>query len=138
VLHNDDLAQVSWEMRTEDGNPVWSGSQDVESIDYAGYAELLGFKGIRLKSDDEAGEAWDAAFRHPGVTLIDAYVTRNAPPLPAKITKQYRNNTIKALLKGDPHGVAAVVDSAEALGAGALQRAKNVLHLGGDDKGQRE
>ncbi|MBS1674681.1 MAG: thiamine pyrophosphate-requiring protein, partial [Actinobacteria bacterium] len=31
VLHNDDLTQVSWEMRTEDANPVWSTSQDVES-----------------------------------------------------------------------------------------------------------
>ncbi|MFC4242995.1 thiamine pyrophosphate-requiring protein [Gryllotalpicola reticulitermitis] len=138
VMHNDDLAQVSWEMRTEDGNPVWTGSQDVESVDYAGYTELLGFKGIRLKSDDDAGEAWDAAFRHQGVTLIDAYVTRNAPPLPAKITKEYRNNTLKALVKGDPLRVGAIVDSAEALGAEALQRAKNVLHLGGADEGQRE
>ena len=29
VLHNDDLTQVSWEMRTEDGNPRWRGSQAV-------------------------------------------------------------------------------------------------------------
>ena len=36
VMHNDDLSQVSWEMRTEDGNPVYAGSQDVESVDYAG------------------------------------------------------------------------------------------------------
>lgn len=36
VLHNDDLTQVSWEMRTGDANPVWSTSHDVESIDYAG------------------------------------------------------------------------------------------------------
>jgi hypothetical protein len=31
-----------------------------------------------------------------------------------------------------------VVDSAEAMGAEALQRAKNVLHLGDDNPGQRE
>jgi pyruvate dehydrogenase (quinone) len=138
VMHNDDLAQVSWEMRTEDGNPVWQGSQDVESVDYAGYAELLGFRGIRVRTDDEIAAAWDDAFRHDGVTLIDAYVTRNAPPLPAKISKEYRNNTLKALLKGDPLGAKTVVDSAEAIGAQALQRAKDALHLGGDNKGQRE
>jgi len=138
VMHNDDLAQVSWEMRTEDANPVWKGSQDVESMDYAGYAELLGFKGIRVRSDDEAAAAWDEALRFDGVTLIDAYVTRNAPPLPPKISKQYRNNTLKALAKHDPLRVGAVVDSAESMGAEALQRAKNVLHLGGDDAGQRE
>jgi pyruvate dehydrogenase (quinone) len=137
VMHNDDLAQVSWEMRTEDADPVWRGSQDVESIDYAGYAELLGFRGIRVRHDDEAADAWEQALRHDGVTLIDAYVTRNAPPLPPKISKQYRNNTIKALARHDPLRVGAVVDSAEAIGAEALQRAKNVLHLGGDDAGQR-
>lgn len=138
VIHNDDLAQVSWEMRTEDANPVWRGSQDVESVDYAGYAELLGFRGVRVRNDDEVAAAWDAALAFDGVTLIDAYVTRNAPPLPPKISKEYRNNTLKALAKGDPLRVGAIVDSAEAMGAEALQRAKNVLHLGGDDAGQRE
>jgi pyruvate dehydrogenase (quinone) len=91
-----------------------------------------------VRSDDEAAAAWDDALRYDGVTLIDAYVTRNAPPLPPKISKEYRNNTLAALAKGDPLRVGAVVDSAEALGAEALQRAKNVLHLGGDDAGQRE
>jgi len=138
VMHNDDLAQVSWEMRTEDGNPVWQGSQDVESVDYAGYAELLGFHGIRVRRDDDVAPAWDEALRRDGVTLIDAYVTRNAPPLPAKISKEYRNNTLKALAKGDPLRVGAVVDTAEAIGAEALQRAKNLLGRGRDEEGQRE
>lgn len=130
VLHNDDLGQVSWEMRTEDGNPEWPGSQDVETMDYAGYAELLGFKGIRVKTDDEAGAAWDAAFAHDGITLIDAYVTRNAPPLPPHITREYAINTAKALLKGDPHELGVIKDSAEALAAEGLSRVKGALHLG--------
>ena len=45
VLHNDDLTQVSWEMRTEDANPRWKGSQDVQTLDYARYADVLGFQG---------------------------------------------------------------------------------------------
>ncbi|MDH2442767.1 thiamine pyrophosphate-requiring protein [Amnibacterium sp. CER49] len=137
VMHNDDLAQVSWEMRTEDGNPVWPGSQDVESVDYAGWAELLGFKGIRVRSDDEAGSAWDEAFAHQGVTLIDAYVTRNAPPLPAKITKEYRDNTIKALLKGDPYEKDSIVDSGVAMAHEGIDRVKGALHLG-SGAGQRD
>lgn len=40
-------------MRTEDGNPLWPASQKVESMDYAGYAELLGFQGIQVRNDDE-------------------------------------------------------------------------------------
>src|ERR1700710_1575969 len=47
-LHNDDLSQVSWEMRTEDVNPLWRTSQEVESVDFAGWAELLGFTGIQV------------------------------------------------------------------------------------------
>ncbi len=41
VLHNNDLNQVSWEMR-EAGDPRYDTSQLLEDIDYAGYAELLG------------------------------------------------------------------------------------------------
>ncbi|MGN6744422.1 MAG: thiamine pyrophosphate-requiring protein [Amnibacterium sp.] len=130
VLHNDDLAQVSWEMRTEDGNPVWRGSQDVESVDYAGWAELLGFKGIRVKDDDMAAAAIEEALAHRGVTVIDDYVTRNAPPLPAKITKEYRNNMIKAMVKGDPLEVPTLVDSAEALAHEGIDRVKGALHIG--------
>ena len=130
VMHNDDLAQVSWEMRTEDGNPVWRGSQDVESVDYAGWAELLGFKGIRVTDDDFAAAAIEEALAHRGVTVIDDAVTRNAPPLPPKITSEYRDNMIKAMLKGDPLAVPTLIDSAEALAHEGLDRVKGALHLG--------
>ena len=130
VMHNDDLAQVSWEMRTEDGNPVWPGSQDVESVDYAGWAELLGFRGIRLRDNEDAGGAWDAAFAHDGVTLIDAYVSKTAPPLPAHITREYALNTAKALLKGDPSELDVIRDSAQAFAAETVSRVKGALHLG--------
>ncbi|GAA4007967.1 thiamine pyrophosphate-requiring protein [Deinococcus rubellus] len=137
VLHNDDLEQVSWEMRTEDGNPLWDTSQDVESIDYAGYAELLGFKGIRLKKGDDVGAAWDEAFAHRGVTLIDAYVDKNVPPIPAHISRQYMLNTAKALLKGDPEEGSVIVDSAKALFTEGVERAKGILHIGQDKEGEK-
>jgi pyruvate dehydrogenase (quinone) len=130
VMHNDDLAQVSWEMRTEDGNPVWRGSQDVESVDYAGWAELLGFRGVRVTKDEDAAAAVEAALAHRGVTVIDDHVTRNAPPLPAKITAEYRNNTIKAFAKGDPLAPQVLVDSAEGIVAEGIERVKGALHLG--------
>ncbi|MBW4032358.1 MAG: thiamine pyrophosphate-requiring protein [Acidobacteria bacterium] len=135
VLHNNDLEQVSWEMRTEDGNPVWSTSQDVESVDYAGWAELLGFRGIRVTKDEEIADAWDAAFAHPGVTLIDACVSKNVPPLPAHITREFATNVAKALLAGDPSGVGVMRDSARALATEGVERVKSALHLrrDGDD-----
>ena len=134
VLHNNDLTQVSWEMRTEDANPVWETSQNVESIDYAGWAELLGFKGIRVKADDDVGAAWDAAFAHRGITLIDAYTSRNVPPLPPKITAEFAKNTGEALLKGDPFELGVIRDSAEALVSEGIERVKGKLHIGQEDK----
>ncbi|HEY1529987.1 MAG TPA: thiamine pyrophosphate-requiring protein [Galbitalea sp.] len=133
VLHNDDLSQVSWEMRTEDGNPVWETAQNVESIDYAGWAKLLGFTGIQIRSDDEIEAAWDQAFAGDGVTLVDAYTSRNAPPLPPHITKEFAKLTGEALLKGDPFGAAVIKDSAQALVSEGVERVKGALHIRQDD-----
>ena len=136
VLHNDDLTQVSWEMRTEDANPVWSTSQDVESVDYAGWARLLGFQGITVTSDDEVEAAWDTALAHRGVTVIDAHTGKNIPPLPPHITYEFAKNTGLALLKGDPDGIGAIKDSATSLITEGVERVKDALHLDhGDDHG---
>lgn len=130
VLHNNDLNQVSWEMRTEDANPVWETSQEVESIDYAGWAELFGFTGIRLKNDGDVAAAWDTAFANQGVTLIDAYTSKNVPPLPPHITAEFARNTGEALLKGDPSELGVIRDSAEALLSEGIERVKGKLHIG--------
>jgi len=138
VLHNNDLTQVSWEMRTEDANPVWSTSQDVESVDYAGWAELLGFTGIRVTSDDEVEAAWDAAFANRGITLIDAYTSKNVPPLPPHITFEFAKNTAEALLKGDPDRMNVIRDSAKALVTEGIERVKGKLNIGQDHNEERD
>ena len=137
VLHNNDLSQVSWEMRTEDGNPVWRTAQDVESVDYAGWAELLGFTGIRVKSEDEVEAAWDTVFARPGITLIDACTSRNVPPLPPHITLEFAKNTGEALLKGDPFEFGVIRDSAEALLSEGIERVKGKLHIGKHDDDEK-
>ncbi|MET3809640.1 thiamine pyrophosphate-requiring protein [Arthrobacter sp. UYEF3] len=136
VLHNNDLTQVSWEMRTEDANPVWSTSQDVQSVDYAGWAELLGFTGIRVKTDSEGAGAWDTAFAHRGVTVIDAYTSKNVPPLPPHITLEFAKHTAEALLQKDPDAVDVVRDSAKSLVTEGLERFKGKLHIGQDHDGK--
>ncbi|MHA7985259.1 thiamine pyrophosphate-requiring protein [Rathayibacter sp. CAU 1779] len=134
VMHNDDLGQVSWEMRTEDANPVWRTAQDVESVDYAGFARLLGFQGIRVEKDEDAASAIETALAFDGVTVIDAIVSRSIPPLPPHITKEYAKNTGLALLKGDPFEFDVIKGSAAALAAEGIERVKGALHLGRDDK----
>jgi len=136
VLHNDDLTQVSWEMRTEDANPVWETAQAVESVDYAGWARLLGFNGITVTEDDDVAAAWNAAFAHRGVTVIDAHTSKNVPPLPPHITAEFAKNTAFALLKGDPAGLGVIKDSATSLVTEGVERVKGVLHRDhGEDEG---
>ena len=130
VLHNDDLTQVSWEMRTEDGNPRWEGSQAIQTVDYAAYAEMLGFKGITVTDPDKIGEAWDAAFAHDGLTLLDVHTDKNVPPLPPHISFEFARNTGEALLKGDPDEKGVIVDSVKALVTEKVSEVKEALHLG--------
>ncbi len=61
VLHNNDLNQVTWELRVMTGAPKFEASQDIPDFPYAHYAESLGLKGIRVDRPDDLGHAWDEA-----------------------------------------------------------------------------
>ena len=114
VLHNDDLNQVSWELR-EAGAPRWDTSQLVENVDYAGYAELLGLRGIRVDEPAQVDEAWRQAFSSDRPVLIDAYTDKNVPPLPAHITFEQAKGVAKSVLGGDPDAAKVVGHSARAV-----------------------
>ena len=99
-------------------------------MDYAAYARVFGFKGIKVTNAEDVASAWDEAFAHPGVTLLDFYTDKNVPPLPPHISHKYALNTDQALLKGDPNEWGVVKDSTKALVTEGVQRAKEALHIG--------
>jgi len=72
VLHNAELAEVSWEQRESEGEPRFAISQRVPSFPYAAYAQLLGLGAIRVEHPDHVGPAWDAALSADRPTLIEA------------------------------------------------------------------
>ncbi len=74
VLHNGELAEVTWEQREMEGDPRFATAQRVPGFPYAGYAELLGLGGIRVERAEGVGPAWDAALRADRPTLIEAVV----------------------------------------------------------------
>ena len=45
VLHNNDLNQVTWEMRAMEGAPKFTESQTLPDVDYAAFATGLGLRG---------------------------------------------------------------------------------------------
>ncbi len=126
VLHNDDLTQVSWEMR-EVGDPRWDTSQAVETMDYAGYAELLGLRGIRVDEPDQVAGAWDAAFAADRPVVLDVHTDPNVPPLPAHISFAEAKGFLATLAKGDPAQGSVIANSLHAVAAQLFASAKGAL-----------
>src|SRR5699024_10900348 len=121
VLHNDDLNQVSWELR-EAGDPRWDVSQLVEDMDYAAYAELLGLTGLRLDDPDAVDGVWQKAFAADRPVLVDARTDKNVPPLPPHITLEQTTGVAKAVLASDPDAGKVVGRTARTLAAQLFAR----------------
>ncbi len=102
VLHNNDLNQVTWEMRVMEGDPRFEASQEIPEFPYARFAELLGLKGLRVDSPDDVGAAWDEALTADRPVVLEAVTDPNVPPLPPHITFDQAKGMMSALLRGDP------------------------------------
>ncbi len=126
VLHNEDLSQVSWEMR-DVGDPRWDTAQLVENVDYAGYAEVLGLRGITVDKPDQVADAWDAAFAADRPVVLDVHTDANVPPLPAHISFAQAKGVLKTLGSGDPAEFSVIRNSLRAVGAELFANAKNAL-----------
>jgi pyruvate dehydrogenase (quinone) len=97
VLHNRELAEVSWEQREMEGDPRFDDSQRVPHFPYARYAELLGLNGIRIDTSAEAPTAWEAAFAADRPTLIEAIVDAAAPMLPPELPDEKADKVYQAI-----------------------------------------
>lgn len=126
VLDNGDLNQVSWEMRIA-GDPRWDTAQLVEPMDYAGYAELLGLKGIRVEHPGDIDTALDEAFAADRPTIVSVKTDPNTPPLPAHITTEQATGLAKSLLGGDPGSARVINQSARAGAARLFERVRNKI-----------
>jgi pyruvate dehydrogenase (quinone) len=110
VLHNNDLNQVTWEQRAMEGDPKYEASQTLPDFPYARYAELLGFKGIRVDAPDDVGPAWEEALAAGVPVLYEAIVDPEVPPLPPHITLQQARHYLTAAA-ADPGRGAMIVES---------------------------
>jgi pyruvate dehydrogenase (quinone) len=111
VLHNNDLNQVTWEQRVLAGDPKLEASQRIPSFDYAGYAELIGLKGIRVDAPDQVAAAWDEALAADRPVLYEAVTDPEVPPLPPHIKVEQATSMAKAMVRGDPNASRAMKQS---------------------------
>lgn len=101
ILHNNDLNQVTWEMRAMSGSPKFTESQDLPDVDYAGFAASLGLQAITVSDPDDLAGAWDAALTAQQPTVLDVHTDPNMPPIPPHATWEQFTSATAAVLGGD-------------------------------------
>jgi pyruvate dehydrogenase (quinone) len=101
VLHNNDLNQVTWEMRAMSGAPKFAESQTLPDVDYAAFAASLGLQAIEVAKPEDIGTAWDRALSADRPTVLDVRCDPNVPPIPPHASTEQMIDAAKAMLAGD-------------------------------------
>jgi pyruvate dehydrogenase (quinone) len=101
VLHNNDLNQVTWEMRSLQGAPKFPDSQTLPEVDYAGFARSVGLGAITVREPDALASAWETALAADRPTVLDVYCDPDVPPIPPHASWDQITKLAKSLAKGD-------------------------------------
>src|SRR5918995_4848786 len=120
VFNNQDLNQVTWEQRVQEGDPKFEASQQIPDFPYHKFAELIGLKGIFVDNPDRMGSAWDEALASDRPVVLEVRTDPNVPPLPPHITVAQAKAFMSTLLQGDPDQGSVLVDTAKEVLSGIL------------------
>jgi pyruvate dehydrogenase (quinone) len=101
VLHNNDLNQVTWELRAMGGTPKFVESQALPDVSYADFASAAGLGAITVTEPDQLPEAWATALSADRPYLLDVHCDPDVPPIPPHATLEQMTDMAKALIKGD-------------------------------------
>ncbi|XVV01672.1 thiamine pyrophosphate-requiring protein [Actinosynnema sp. CA-248983] len=121
VLHNNDLNQVTWELRAMGGAPKFEESQVLPDVDYAAFARSVGLVGVNVDVPDDLGAAWDEVLGADRPAVLDVRCDPNVPPIPPHASFDQVKNTAEALLKGDPDAWSVVTK-------GVRTKVQEILH----------
>ncbi|MCV7343414.1 thiamine pyrophosphate-requiring protein [Mycolicibacterium rhodesiae] len=101
VFHNNDLNQVTWELRAMGGFPKFEESQALPDVSYADIARCMGLEAIAVDDPDDIGTAWDTALAADKPTVLDVRCDPEMPPIPPHATYEQGKELLTALAKGD-------------------------------------
>ena len=102
VLHNNDLNQVTWEMRAMAGAPKFAESQTLPDVSYAGVRRHLrppGHRGPRSGRDRPG--LGEGVRRRPARRSSTCTRDPDVPPIPPHATFEQVKRPAKAMLRGD-------------------------------------
>ncbi|RYF60090.1 MAG: thiamine pyrophosphate-requiring protein [Comamonadaceae bacterium] len=101
ILHNNDLNQVTWEMRAMSGSPKFTESQTLPDVDYAAFAASLGLHADTVTDPDQLAGVWEQALSADRPTVLDVHTDPNMPPIPPHATWEQFKSATAAVLGGD-------------------------------------
>jgi pyruvate dehydrogenase (quinone) len=113
VLHNNDLNQVTWELRAMGGAPKFEQSKTLPDVSYADFADSIGLEGITVDNPEALGPAWEAALASDRPTVLDVHCDPEVPPIPPHATLEQAKSMMESVLKGDPSALHLMVQGAK-------------------------
>ncbi|WP_244851155.1 thiamine pyrophosphate-requiring protein [Caballeronia sp. SL2Y3] len=125
VLNNEDLNQVTWEQRVMNGDPKFEASQNIPSVPYHRFAELIGLRGFYVDDAERMAAVWDEALASDRPVVIEVKADPNIAPLPPHITLQQAKAFATTLFEGDPNERSIIVDTAKQVLGAVLPGHKN-------------
>ena len=114
MLHNNDLNQVTWELRAMGGAPKFEESQVLPDVSYADFATRhRPARHHRARSPTSSGRRGSGRSPPTGPTVIDVHCDPEVPPIPPHATLDEAVSMVEAVLGGDPSAVHLVVQGAK-------------------------
>ncbi|MFD8236881.1 thiamine pyrophosphate-requiring protein [Streptomyces sp. NPDC059696] len=108
VFNNQDLNQVTWEMRAMSGAPQFLPSQSLPDVAYADFARSLGLNGMRVEKPQDVRSAWEAALAADRPFVLDFRTDPAVPPIPPHASLDQIEAAAASVLKGDSDRTAMV------------------------------
>lgn len=115
VFNNQDLNQVSWEMRVDEGNPELPMTQRIPDFPFDAFAQSIGLHGIRVDKPEDLGPAFDEALHSSCPVVMNVYTDPNVETLPPHITFEQASKFMRTLVKGDPFELGIIKESVKGL-----------------------
>jgi len=101
VLHNNDLNQVTWELRAMGGTPAFIESQSLPDMSYADFAASIGLGAVTVTDPEQLEDAWRQALSADKPFVLDVHCDPDVPPIPPHATLEQMTDMAEALIKGD-------------------------------------
>jgi len=114
VLHNNDLNQVTWELRAMGGSPQFLPSQQLPDFPYAGYARSLGLGGILAAKPEEVAPAWEEALAADRPCVVEFLTDPAVPPIPPHATWDQLEKALASIVRGDSDRVDVIKEGVKA------------------------